>query len=95
MAMYNSMLLTGDEIRPTSLPFRRPFSVQRRQRGRYERQDGITRRVVRSKSTDVLEEIVAIIFRIKEYAKQETSVKQVASRGYYQLGSDMSLRNVG
>jgi hypothetical protein len=30
---------------------------------------------------DVSEEHVASIFRVKEQAKQETSVKQVASRG--------------
>jgi hypothetical protein len=37
----------------------------------------IWRRVVRRKSTDDSEEHVASIFRFKEYAKQETSMKQL------------------
>jgi hypothetical protein len=37
-------------------------------------------KVVRWKSTEVSEEYVATIFRIEEYAKQEISIKQKASR---------------
>jgi hypothetical protein len=40
---------------------------------------GLPRRVVRGKSTDVSEEHVAFIFMVEEYAKQETSVNQMAS----------------
>jgi hypothetical protein len=56
-------------------------------------------------STDVLEEHIASIFRVEEYAEQETSVKaggEQSSAGFLlglffdpEDGGDMFLRNVG
>jgi hypothetical protein len=45
-------------------------------------------------STDASEEHVATIFGVEEYAKQETDLNQVASRGTEE-GGDIFLRNVG
>jgi hypothetical protein len=63
---------------------------------------GIKRRVVRWKSTDVSREHVAFIFRVEEWAKQETSTKQVPNKAAFLIlffdpddERDMFLRHVG
>jgi hypothetical protein len=48
---------------------------------------------------DISEKHITFIVRVKEHAKQETSMKQVASRAYLLFdpedGGVMSLQNVG
>jgi hypothetical protein len=65
----------------------------------------IKRCAVRWKSTDVAEEHVASIFRVEEWAKQETGLALLATNFHAGFllglsfepedGSDMFLRNVG
>jgi hypothetical protein len=44
--------------------------------------------------TDVSEEYIASIFRVEEYAAQETSVKASGKKWSSEDGGDMFLRNV-
>jgi hypothetical protein len=46
--------------------------------------------IVRLKSTDVSEELITTIFKDGEWAKQQTSVKQVASKGEMSVHSQQT-----